>query len=402
MRIFTTDWVTPPGEGPSGPDRSTARGSSAGRLFAGIARERASPVRIAGVSIAVAAISAGLAWAATRAALDDAALEPALERRVVRVAPVGVIEEAHELRFPGTTRAVRRANLSFVVGGRLSERAVDLGDRVARGTPLARLDPQPFLNEVRSAEAVVAEVGARLEQISRDRHRLTRLRAGGVASEQELERTSSSQDQLRASVALAESRLREARRLLAEATLVAPFDGTVTAVHREPGEFVQEGAAVLAISGDDGFEIEVEVPESVASTLVEGQAATVSFPLAGVPAAPAWLKSVSRGTEGPGRLFPIVAQLQPTPGVIPGMAGELIVRASRGSHLAVPLASIIDPSGKHPYVFRVADGRAERVPVEVRTLVGERITVVGALQAGDRVVVAGHAVLLDGDPVEVR
>jgi multidrug efflux pump subunit AcrA (membrane-fusion protein) len=84
------------------------------------------------------------------------------------------------------------------------------------------------------------------------------------------------------------------------------------------------------------------------------------------------------------------------------MAGELIVRASRGPQLAVPLASIIDPSGKHPYVFRVADGRAERVPVEVRTLVGERITVVGALHAGDRVVVAGHAVLLDGDPVEVH
>jgi multidrug efflux pump subunit AcrA (membrane-fusion protein) len=374
MRISTTDSLTPPSEPPSGPLRSKARRSSAGRRIAGIARERASPLRIAGVSIAVAAISAGLAWAVTHAARDGAALATAPERRVVRVAPVGVIEEAHELRFPGTMRAVRRANLSFVVGGRLSERAVDLGDRVERGAPLARLDPQPFLNEVRSAEAVVAEVGARLEQISRDRHRLTRLRAGGVASEQELERTSSSQDQLRAS----------------------------SAVHREPGEFVQEGAAVLAISGDDGFEIEVEVPESVASTLVEGQAATVSFPLAGVPAAPAWLKSVSRGTEGPGRLFPIVAQLQPTPGVIPGMAGELIVRASRGSHLAVPLASIIDPSGKHPYVFRVADGRAERVPVEVRTLVGERITVVGALQAGDRVVVAGHAVLLDGDPVEVR
>jgi RND family efflux transporter MFP subunit len=361
-----------------------------------------SPIRIAGVLIAVAAISVGVAWAATREARDAAVLTPDPEHRVVRVASVGVIEEAHELRFPGTTRAVQRANLSFVVSGRLSERAVDLGDRVERGTPLAQLDPQPFRNEVRSAEAVVAEVGARREQISRERDRLTLLHAGGVASKRELERASSSQDQLRASFALAESRLREARRLLAEATLIAPFDGTVARIHREPGEFVQEGAPILTLSGHDGLEIQVEVPESVASTLVEGQVATVSFPLAGVPAAPARLESVSQGTEGPGRLFPVVARLQPTPGAIPGMAGELIVRASRGPQLAVPLASIIDPSGKHPYVFRVADARAERVFVEVRTLVGDRVTVAGALQAGDRVVVAGHAILLDGDPVQVR
>jgi RND family efflux transporter MFP subunit len=375
---------------------------STGRLFGGFARERSSPVRIASTSIIVAAIGAGVAWAATHAARNGADVAPAPEQRVVRVAPVGLIEEAQELRFPGTTQAVRRANLSFVVGGRLSERVVDLGDRVEGGTPLARLDPEPFLNEVRSAEAVVAEVGAQLEQISRDRDRLTRLHASGVASEQEVERASSSQEELRASSALARSRLHEARRRLAEATLLAPFDGTVTRVRWEPGEFVQKGAAVMTLLGDGGLEIQVEVPESVASTLVKGQAARVGFPLAGVPETPARLESVSRGTEGPGRLFPVVAQLQPTPGAIPGMAGELIVRASRGQQLAVPLASIVDPSGKHPYVFRVADGRAERIPVDVRTLVGERITVAGALQAGDRVVVAGHAVLLDGDPVQVR
>ena len=402
MRRSTTVRKAGPNEESSGPDRSTTRGADPGRLFDGVAGRHASWGRIAALSIAVAVIGAIVAWAATHAARDGAALAPMPEPRVVRVAPVDVIEEAHELRFPGTTRAVRRANLSFVVSGRLSERAVDLGDRVERGALLARLDPQPFRNEVRSAEAIVAEVDERLDQISRERHRLTRLHAVGVASERELERAKSSQEQLRASFALAESRLREARRLLAEATLVAPFDGTVTGVHREPGEFVQQGAVVLKLSGDDGLEIQIEVPESVASALAESQTARVSFPLTALPAAQARLTSVSRGTEGPGRLFPIVAELQPTPGVIPGMAGELSVRVSRGPQLAVPLASIVDPSGKHPYVFRVADGRVERVPVEVRTLVGERITVAGALRAGDEVVVAGHAVLLDRDPVQVR
>jgi RND family efflux transporter MFP subunit len=385
-----------------GSGRSAAGESSRGGGFNLVAREHVSFARVGAVLLGVAAVAAGMTWAVTRATSHTAARAPAAESRAVRVAPVSIIEEAHELRLPGTTRAVKRANLSFVVGGRLIERAVDLGDRVEQGALLARLDPQPFRNEVRSAEAALAEVRVRLEQLERDHRRLTRLHAGGVASERNLEEATTSEGRFRASFELADSRLREARRQLVEASLVAPFEGTVTRVHLEPGEFAQKGAAVLTLSGDDALEIEVEVPESVASTLLEGQEAKVHFPLAAIPVAPARLKSVSRGTEGPGRLFPIVAELHPAPGLISGMAGELIVRTSSGSRLAVPLASIIDPSGKRPYVFRVRDGRAESVPVEVRTLVGDRITVAAALEPGDSVVVEGHVVLLDGDSVRLR
>jgi RND family efflux transporter MFP subunit len=320
---------------------------------------------------------------------------------VVRVASVSIMVEGQELQLPGTTRAVKRADLSFVVAGRLTERPVDLGDRVEQGDPLARLDPRPFLNEVRSSEAALAEASARLEQTERHGHRVTRLHAEGIASQRSLEEAMTTETQSRASFDLARSRLREARRTFAEATLLAPFGGMVTRVHLEPGEFAREGAAIVTLSGDGGLEIEVEVPESVASTLVEGQEANVRFPLAGGRVARARLKSVSRGGEGPGRLFPIIAELAPTSGVIPGMTGELFVHASSGKRLAVPLASIIDPSGKHPYVFRVRDGSARRVPVRVHSLVGDRVTVSAPLEEGDSIVIDGHFVLLDGDPVQV-
>jgi hypothetical protein len=84
------------------------------------------------------------------------------------------------------------------------------------------------------------------------------------------------------------------------------------------------------------------------------------------------------------------------------MAGELTLRASGEPRLAVPLASIIDPSGRHPHVFRVDAGRAERVPVKVRRLVGDRITVEAEIDIDQSVVVEGHVVLLDGDPVQTR
>jgi RND family efflux transporter MFP subunit len=369
---------------------------------AGTSRERTARSRVTWISLAVGVVALAVAWLVARADPGPAPIVSDTRIPSVRVVPVTTLEASHELRLPGTTRAVRRASLSFVVSGRLVERAADVGDRVTRGAVVARLDPGPFHNEVHAAEAALAEVTARLGQTKRAHRRLIRLHQQGVASRRALEEVTASEDGLRASRELAQSRRDEAHRRLAEAALVAPFDGTVTSVHLEPAEYAQVGASVIKLSGDDRLELQVEVPESVASTFTEGDAAQVRFPLAGRPPLPARLKSVSRSAEGPGRLFSIVAELEPAPALLPGMAAELVLRAGRGRRLAVPLASIIDPSGRHPYVFRVEQGRAERVPVEVGTLVEDRVTVTAALESGDSIVVAGHGALLEGDPVDIR
>ena len=65
------------------------------------------------------------------------------------------------------------------------------------------------------------------------------------------------------------------------------------------------------------------------------------------------------------------------------------------------MAAVANPGGQRPFVFKVSQSRVERVFVEVRDLLGERVSLDGDLNTGDRVVVAGHARLLDGDTVEV-
>lgn len=364
-------------------------------------RDRRSRHLAAGALLA-SLLLATAAWALLRVEPHPAPSALRDDARIVRVAAVEWIQESSELRFPGTTRAARRAALSFAVPGRLIERGVDVGDAVEAQSALARLDPAPFRNEVRAAESARAEVQAKLDQLSRDQVRLAQLHERGVTARQRLETVSAAAQEARASLAVAQTRLQEARRRLSETTLAAPFAGHVTRVHLEPGEYAQAGAPVLSVSGSGGLELEVETPEAVAAGLVESQAVRVSFPLTGRPPIAARLVSVARGAEGPGRLFPVVAEFPFAPGLMAGMAAELVVRIDAGEQLAVPLAAIVDPNGMHPTLFRVRDDRAQRVEIEVRSLVGERVTVTGPLAAGDLVVVAGHGVLLDGDSVEVR
>ncbi len=332
---------------------------------------------------------------------------PHSHRSSVRVEPVTLVSEVQALRFPGVVRARREAALSFVVGGRIVERSVDAGEHVEAGALVARLDLKPFKAGASFALADLRGAEANLEQSRRDLDRLARLEKLGVASGQDVERQATRWAVEEAVAARAAERAREARRRLAEATLLAPFSGTVTQVHLRVGEFAEPGAPVATIAGDGELELEVRVPQWVASALREGESVEVHTTSGAVRGGDssylrAVLSSVGRAAEGPGRLFPVVARIPPTPKLRPGMAVDLMLRVDAGEQLAVPLAAVVDPGGSRPYVFRVRAGRAERVRVQVRELVGDLVTLAAPLGAADSVVVAGQATLLDGDTVEIR
>ena len=208
-------------------------------------------------------------------------------------------DAAASLRIHGTLET-DDARLSFKVAGRLVERAVDEGARVAAGDLLARLDDTELAQElaVKSAEAAGAaaalaevEAGARPQEIAameamlrsaeaeRDRaefefKRQEALRASDVSAQREFEvaragwavaqarvaelgerlallRAGAREEaiaqararlaQARAAVALAETRVANTR-------LAAPSGGVILAKHAEPGEFLAVGAPVVTLT----------------------------------------------------------------------------------------------------------------------------------------------------------
>jgi hypothetical protein len=65
----------------------------------------------------------------------------------------------------------------------------------------------------------------------------------------------------------------------------------------------------------------------------------------------------------------------------------------------VPVEALVHASREASAVFRLRDGRVERVAVRVIDLAGESVWIEGPLADGDEIVVAGHAGLLEGDVV---
>ena len=188
----------------------------------------------------------------------------------VRVAEVGVSAPARELRLPGVVRAARRAEPAFLHAGHLAERFVARGDRVVAGQRLASLQNPALGPALASAEARVRELDERLIKLDADHARAQELHARGLASEELLDRTLAERNAARQSRAQALAAVAQAHDQLADAVLRAPFEATVGDLLVEPGDYVQPGQPVLVLAGEDGLEVEVQIPEGLARSLAPG------------------------------------------------------------------------------------------------------------------------------------
>lgn len=319
--------------------------------------------------------------------------------RAVRLATVESSPGERIVRLAGVTRAVKRAELAFAIPGRLAARPVEVGDHVAAGQPVATLDGRAQRLAERAAVAALAEVEVRLAQAHRDAERVERLAATGAATTEELERSRAGLAALAATAEAAAASLAEARRLVAECTLAAPFAATVTAVHLEPNEWASPGAATVELAGDGAVEVAIEAPEAVRAGLRVGRTVTIELP---------FLRHTARGridavaaAARQNGLFHVEVAIDPGTGVVAGLAAEVPLPVVEEPGMTVPLAALRNPGADGASVLRVDAGRVHRVPVSPGRVLGERVLVAGGLRAGDQVVVSGHSGLADGDAVEV-
>ncbi|MEM1031969.1 MAG: efflux RND transporter periplasmic adaptor subunit [Myxococcota bacterium] len=332
----------------------------------------------------------------------------------VRVASAVQAQRPAQVVMHGTLVARDRSTLSFVVGGRLLRRDVDVGDRVTKGQVLARIDPQAYRNAELAAAADLARVDAQSQQLARDERRATELEAEGFAPTSQREQVQTAQSTLAAQRRAALAQLQETRRQHTETVLRAPFDGVVRAVFGQAGEVLGPGAPVLAVADDDGLEAQVDAPERALRWLTVGGRAHVEVPGLGARRG-GTVDAVARAA-GPSGLYRLRIALDPasTPAaekLAPGLGVLARVEGPAQDEVRVPLAAVVDPSGDDAAVWIVRDDMAQPRPVTVLGLRGQGDDATlaiaprgeaSAISPGTTVVVAGHARLLPGDAVRTE
>jgi RND family efflux transporter MFP subunit len=326
----------------------------------------------------------------------------------------------------GTLAAEEQVTLSAKVAGRIETIDVDLGTRVRRGQPMARLDQTDFKLRVEQAQAALQQARARLglapegndEQVDPEQTaivrqaravlqeaRLTRERSVTLLERQLIARAQL--DTAQANLQVAEGRYQDAleevrnrqavlaqrrselelaRQQLTDTVVLAPVDGAVSQRVVSRGEYLVAGAPMATLVRIHPLRLRVAVPEREATAVRIGQ--VVRLTIDGDPA-------VYGGRVA--RLSPIVQELNRTLTVeaeVPNEHGALragafaraeIVTDTAQTIVTVPASALVVFAGVEK-VLVVRGGKTAEVRVQSGRRLGEDVEIVEGLTRGQPVV----------------
>ena len=326
--------------------------------------------------------------------------DPRTQPPLVRIEAVELSVQS-ERSFTGSIAARVQSDLGFRVPGKVLERSVDAGQTVRRGQPLMRIDPTDLRLAMRAHEEAVAAARARAHQTAEDEVRHRNLLSPRAVSASEYDRAKAASESARADLNAARAQADVARNEMSYAVLFAAADGVVVETLAEPGQVVVAGQVVVRVAHAGPREAVIELPETLRPAMKStGRATLYGSGLTGS----ARLRQLSDAANRQTRTFEARYVLEGRLADAPlGSTVSIQIPDSRSTPaLLVPIGAIFDP-GKGPGVWLV-EGDMPRVTwraVHIAGLSDEAASVVGELEAGNRVVALGAHLLHEGEHVRL-
>ncbi|MBY0520581.1 MAG: efflux RND transporter periplasmic adaptor subunit, partial [Sphingomonas sp.] len=195
----------------------------------------------------------------------------------------------------GKLAPTNQVDVGSEISGLVSRVVVDVNDQVAKGQPIALIDPSRFQDAVNQSQAqlnaniaAVAQQRATLAQSTAQLARLrevSRLSGGRVPAKTEMEQAIADRDRAVANVRAAEANVAAARASLSSnqynlvrAVIRSPVKGVILARQVEPGQTVAASfnTPTLFVIAEDltRMKLEVAIDEADVGEVEQGQTAT--------------------------------------------------------------------------------------------------------------------------------
>ncbi len=357
-------------------------------------RKRARPALAAG---ALMALVAPLAGCTSESAPYVAAPQP------VRAASVTFSAATEARSYSGTIKPRYESDLGFRVAGKIVERLVNIGDSVAPGMTLARLDASDYRLSLESAEAELNAAQSSLKQTEADEKRYAALNEKKWVSDANYEQKKATADEARGRVERATRALALARNQLAYTDLMATEAGVITALPVEVGQVISAGQLIARVARLDELEAVVSIPES----RIDGDrnaAATVTLWADADRVYAAKLREISPQADPATRTYQArYSLLKPDAAITLGKTATVhLASQGAGERAKLPLAAVFkDHDQPSVWLIDETHGRLIKTSVEVSAWTETSAIISGGLAAGQKIVAAGVHKLDVGIPVRI-
>jgi RND family efflux transporter MFP subunit len=339
----------------------------------------------------------------------------------VRVAPVRASAPTISVTWPGTTEAFAQANIYARASGYISKRNVDIGSKVKAGDLLVEITAPEVEHQIAQAEGTLAQLQAALLQAkaNRDLAQVTWDRDAPLVKEGWVTKQQGDTDRLnleardaavavaQANVVAQQAQLKVLNQQKDYQSVVAPFEGVITARNVDIGSLVQADAAsgtfLFTLMRSDELRIQLYVPQDEALGVTPGVEAIVR-----VPEIP--------GRDFPGTVTRIADALQPGTRTLlteidvpnpdrvlsPGLYCNVELKIPRKTpSLIVPSDAVIFNSAGLT-VAVVENGVARFHKITVARDFGTTVEVTLGVKEGDQVILNPAVDLTDGQKVQIK
>ena len=344
---------------------------------------------------------------ATTFGCDQAPLEEETVVRPVRYTEV-VAQGASEARtYSGAARAELETDLSFRVGGTLTQRPVDVGAEVNQGDLVAALDSTDFQVRLDEARAGLARAEAEQRNADANYDRTRDLYESQNASRTQLDSARAMAESAAAQYRAAAQQVEAARLQLSYSRLSAPQACTVAETFVEVNQNVSPGQPVVQLNCGGCAEVVVSVSDTDISRVDQGMEVMATVTALPGKAIPGVVREVGVATGARSTTYQVtIALTERCEDVRSGMAVDVrfeFATTAAGDSPVVPYVAVGEDRNGH-YVFVIEPGangafRANRRPVEVGGATHNGIVIVNGLETGELIATAGVRRLTPGQRV---
>lgn len=335
-------------------------------------------------TLSLAVLSAGLLASCSSSSSSKATEEQSADTvRLVEVAPAEMRALNLSEEFTAQLEAKVVNNITAQAGGRLKQLLVKVGDRVAAGQAVARME---------ATQAAQAQI--QLADAKTNFARMDELYKVGGVSKAQWEQAKSAVDQAKLAYGNA-----------AENTVLrSPISGFVTAKNYDNGDMTSPQLPVVVIQQIAPVKAVIGVSEQYYSYLKKGAAATLSVDALGEETFSGIVTNI----------FPTLDPVTHTVSaeievankdlkLRPGMYARVHLDFGTKEALTVPDKAIVRQAGSGArYVYVFSGGKAVYRAVELGQQQGDLYEVVSGLNAGDQVIISAPSNLKNGLSVKLR
>ena len=317
--------------------------------------------------------------------------------RPVKFLKVGDTGAGMSAKYSGKIKAAQEVDMAFEIPGRIIEFPTTEGQRVTKGTLLARLDPRDF-------QTILDSANADLNAARADYERSRELYENNTISRRDL-------DVARRNFEVAQANTRSAKKAVEDTRLLAPFSGLIARKVADNFQNIQSKQPILVIHDDSSLEMLVDIPEQDYAQVRKGtslsqltQALKPEISVSSLPGQifKATFKETATMADPITRTFEITFGFIPPKEntILPGMTARLKLSGTMDTEEKpmIPAKAVFSDEAKDGMVWLI-DPKTKKVkqqPVEVGEMSDTKIFITKGLKTGDIIAVSGVHQLRNG------